>query len=112
MGEKRIHRADPATSTPEHFTVLDVHPTAHLTEEQKKWPVVRVVPSDTEGVALLVPVDSPRRAAQVLPAVAEMLSAGRAGDAETIFARLRAAGISLMTEIGADGVLHVTAVGA
>jgi hypothetical protein len=103
-----------AIPTPEFGQVLylTAHPTAHLTEEQKKWPVVRVVPSDTEGVALLVPVDAPRRPAEILPAVADMLSAGRAGDAEAVFARLRAAGMSLKTEIGDDGVLHVTVVGA
>lgn len=86
--------------------------TAHLADEQKKWPVARLMPSDTEGVALLVTVDAPPRPAQVLPAVADMLSTGRAGDAETIFARLRAAGLFLKTEIGLDGVLHVTLVGA
>src|SRR6266516_4528417 len=97
--------------TPERLTVLEVHPTAHLTEEQKKWPVARLVPSDTEGVALLVPV-KPIVPAEVLPVVAGMLSEGRAYEAAEVFARLRAAGLSLRTELGADGVLHVTLVGA
>jgi hypothetical protein len=110
MGEEKTGRVGRAVPTPEFGQVI--HLTAHLTEEQKKWPVVRVVSSDTEGVALLVPVDAPSRPAQILPAVADMLSAGRAGDAETVFARLREAGMSLKTVIGDDGVLRVTVVGA
>jgi hypothetical protein len=48
---------------------------------------------------------------EVLPAVAEMLAAGRATDAEAVFARLRAAGLALRAIVGEDGVLRVTTVG-
>ena len=36
----RPGRARPA---PEHFEVFEAHPTAHLTEEQKTWPVTKAV---------------------------------------------------------------------
>ena len=31
-----------AAPVPERFEVFEAHPTAHLTEEQKKWPVVNL----------------------------------------------------------------------
>lgn len=97
--------------TPDGLTILEAHPTAHLTEEQKKWPVVRLVPSGTEGVGLLVPIE-PINLSEVLPVVARMLSEGRAWEADAVFARIRAAGMVLKTVIGDDGVLHVTVVNA
>jgi hypothetical protein len=82
--------------------------TIELTDEQKTWPRVRIVPSGTEGVGLLVSADKPYPHEWVLPAVAEMLTAGRATDAEAVFARIRAAGLTLRAVVGDDGVLRVT----
>ncbi len=110
MGDHNARPHGRAVPTPEFGQVIDL--TAHLTEEQKKWPVARVVPSDTEGEALLVRLDAVPRPAQILPAVADMLSTGHAGNAAEVFARLRAAGMSLKAVVGEDGVLHVTVVGA
>ena len=95
-----------AVPTPENYTILTVDLTAHLTEEQKKWPRARIVPSDTEGVALAVPVE-PSTPAQLLPALGRMLAGGRASEAADLFARLRAIGKILKTSIE-DGVLRVT----
>jgi hypothetical protein len=87
--------------------------TVQLTDEQKTWRKVKIVPSGNEGEGLLVPVETPSPPVPpVLPAVAAMLTAGRATDAEEVFAQLRAAGLALKAVIGADGVLHVTTVSA
>lgn len=64
------------------------------------------------GPDLLVPPEQATASREVLPAVAEMLAAGRAADAEAVFARLRAAGLALRAVVGDDGVLRVTTVGA
>lgn len=103
----------PAVAQSEGFTVLTVHPTAHLTEEQKTWRRLKLVPG-REGEGLLVPVDTPDPVAPpvasraVLSAVADMLATGYAGSAEAIFAKLRTSGLALKPVIGDDGVLHVT----
>jgi hypothetical protein len=95
-----------AVSPPERLTVLTVDPTAHLTDEQKQWRKVKVVPSANGDESQLVSVSSPVK--EVLPAIAEMLTAGRVTDAEAVFARIRAAGLTLRAVIGDDGVLRVT----
>lgn len=104
----------PAVALSAGLTVLTVDPTAHLTDEQKTWRKVKMVPSGMEGVGLLVPVETPDPVAPpvtpraVLSAVADMLATGYAGSAEAIFAKLRTSGLTLKPVIGDDGVLHVT----
>ena len=101
------HRAfGSAVAPPERCQVFEA--TVELTEDQKAWPKVKIVPSGIEGVGLLVPVEKRVPPQEVLPAVAEMLTTGRATDAEAVFARIRAAGLTLRAVVGEDGVLRVT----
>ena len=112
---------------PEDLTVIEVHPTAHLSEEQRAWRVVELTPGReptadearrlfgaTRGRSPQPP--SPRTPLtppqDILPAVARMLTEGGETDAPAVFARLRAAGVALKAVIGDDGALRVTVVGA